>query len=337
MRVPARIKMGYYPTPVRVVDAIKRLFSFPRAAWTVFDPCCGEGIALQQLAEGTPAITYGVELDEHRAEESRKRLAHVLGCGIEQTRIAHRSCSLLFLNPPYDDAQIEDTVNGKTERQEKIFLRSCIPYLVPGGVLVYIIPQNRLDKGIAKILANSFTRLSVYRFADPDYAAFRQIVIFGVRRERNSLDEREARRLQNVPNVSLPLLTEQGDADYIVPPSGPIRFFRSTVIDPQELEKQIKQSPLWRRLHAMTTGAHVQMPRPPLPLHAGHLGLLLAAGKLDGLVGSGNDRHVVKGKVRKTTTKVQAWKDDVLEERELDRYVVSIKILNGSGQIKELT
>ena len=96
------------------------------------------------------------------------------------------------------------------------------------------------------------------------------------------------------------------------------------------------QSPLWRKLHAMTTRSELQVPRPPLPLHSGHLGLLLAAGKLDGVVGEGLDRHVVKGKVTKVVSKVEEYKGDVLEQRELDRYVVSIKVLDRNGNIREL-
>jgi ribosomal protein S25 len=63
----------------------------------------------------------------------------------------------------------------------------------------------------------------------------------------------------------------------------------------------------------------------------------LAAGKLDGIVGNGNERHLVKGSVRKVTTVLQEVKGEVLEERELDRYVVSIKILDRYGIIRELT
>ena len=87
----------------------------------------------------------------------------------------------------------------------------------------------------------------------------------------------------------------------------------------------------------MTTRNELKLPRPPLPLHSGHLGLLLAAGKLDGVVGEGVDRHVVKGKVTKVVSKVEEYKGDVLEQRELDRYVVSIKVLNRNGEIRELT
>src|SRR5208337_3567486 len=105
--------------------------------------------------------TYGVELDHQRAEESKSRLCHVLRCGIEETRIQHRSCSLLLLNPPYDAVTLEEEADTKTERQERAFLRMSVPYLIPGGVLVYIIPQSRLDNAIARLLASRFEHIHV--------------------------------------------------------------------------------------------------------------------------------------------------------------------------------
>ncbi len=337
MRIAGRMKMGYYPTPARVVEYIRSCLSFPPAPFTALDPCCGEGLALEQLTTGTQALTYGVELDQHRAGEAGSHIENVLKCGIEETRIAHQSCSLLFLNPPYDEATREEDADTKTERQEKAFLRMTLPYLVPGGVLIYIIPQRRVTRDVARLLASRFDTIQVFRFPDPEYADFKQIVVFGVRKAGNSLDEALALKLQNVPNKRLEPLSETPTAQYLVPPCGPLKLFRSTVIDPEELEKQMAQSPLWRRLDAMTTKNELQVPRPPLPLHSGHLGLLLAAGKLDGVVGEGADRHVVKGKVSKIVSKVEEYKGDVLEQRELDRYVVSIKILNRNGEIRELT
>jgi hypothetical protein len=41
------------------------------------------------------------------------------------------------------------------------------------------------------------------------------------------------------------------------------------------------------------------MERPPLPLHSGHIGLLLSCGILNGLVGEGEDGHICCGKVEK--------------------------------------
>jgi hypothetical protein len=331
------MKMGYYPTPSGVVEQIRKCLSFPPAPFTALDPCCGEGIALEQLVGSSQAITYGVELDEYRADTAQCRIQNILKCGIEETRIAHQSCSLLFLNPPYDEAIREEDADTKTERQEKAFLRMTAPYLSTGGKLVYIIPQTRLNRGIARLLASRFDRIQVFRFPDPEYDDFKQVVVFGMRKSGNSLDDGLALKLQNVPSRKLEPLPETDKAQYSVPPAGPLKLFRSTVIDPEELAKQMAQSPLWRRFHAMTTQSELKLPRPPLPLHSGHLGLLLAAGKLDGVVGEGADCHVVKGKVTKVVSKVEEYKGDVLEQRELDRYVVSIKILNRDGEIRELT
>jgi len=337
MRIHGRIKMGHYPTPVTVVELIRNHLSFPAAPFTALDPCCGEGVALAGMVAGTATITYGVELDHQRADASKTRVQNVLRCGIEETRIQHRSCSLLLLNPPYDEFILEEESDAKTERQERAFLRMTVPYLDPGGVLIYIIPQNRLDKSIARLLASRFERIHVFRFPDPEYRDFRQIIVFGVKKADNGLDEQEAWRLQNVPKMELSPLLHKSDISYPVPASGPLTLFRSTLIDPEELQKHMAQSPLWRRFAVLTTRSEVRIPRPPLPLHSGHLGLLLASGKLDGIVGTGDDTHLVKGRVRKVTTVLQELKGEVLEERELDRYVVSIKILDTAGVIRELT
>ncbi len=337
MRIHGRIKMGHYPTPPSVVELIRHYLAFPSSPFCAMDPCCGEGNALAGLVTGTNAITYGVELDHQRADESTSRLHHVLRCGIEETRIQHRACSLLLLNPPYDELTLEEDADAKTERQERTFLRMTIPYLIPGGVLVYIIPQNRLDKAIARLLASRFESIRVLRFPDPEYGDFRQVVVFGVRKTGNTLDEKAALKLQNTPKVDLATLSRAPDVHYAVPASAPLTLFRSLLIDPAELEKQMAQSPLWKRFTALTTRSEIRIPRPPLPLHSGHLGLLLAAGKLDGMVGTAEDRHLVKGRVRKITTVLQEIKGEVFEERELDRYVVSIKILDQHGDIRELT
>ena len=337
MRIHGRIKMGHYPTPPRVVEMIRNYLSFPPGQFSSLDPCCGEGDALAGLVAGTNAITYGVELDHQRAEESKRRLHHVLRCGIEETRIQHRSCSLLLLNPPYDELTLEEEANTKTERQERAFLRMTLPYLIPGGVLVYIIPQNRLDKAIARLLSSRFERIHVFRFPDAEYADFRQIVVFGVKKANNALDEQEALRLQSIPKMEPSPLSDKAEIVYPVPPSDPLTVFRSILIDPEDLKRHMAQSALWKRFAALTTRSEVRIPRPPLPLHSGHLGLLLAAGKLDGIMGTGEDSHLVKGSVRKITTVLQEIKGEVLEERELDRYVVSIKILNQHVEIREIT
>ena len=76
--------------------------------------------------------------------------------------------------------------------------------------------------------------------------------------------------------------------------------------------------------------------RPPLPLHQGHIALMLSNGNLDGIVGEGPNRHVVKGKVQKTIVRHEEQTDTGYEERELDQYQVSVKVLTQTGEIQHL-
>lgn len=328
MRLEARVKMGYYPTPSSVVERIKTFIKASEDT-TILDPCCGEGNALKQLTERMEVKTYGVEIDGHRAEEAKTRLTRILKCGYEQTRISNGVFSCLFLNPPYDWETEQET----NERKERLFLRETIKYLQPNGLLIYIIPLNRLDKNIAKILAYRFEKIRIYKFQEEEYKNFRQIVLFAVKKKIPGIDEGALSKVIKIPTIKLEELPALEQPLYELPKSRPINLFQSTILDEKELENEVSQSPLWKKFHEMTRVEEQRISRPPLPLHTGHLGLLLANGCLDGIVGQGDDRHIVRGKVEKTTVKYSEYKGDILEERELDQYKVSIKILKRDGEI----
>ena len=59
-RLMNRVRMGYYPTDLEHVQMIKKAVIFPESAVNILDPCCGEGLALETLADGENAVTYGV-------------------------------------------------------------------------------------------------------------------------------------------------------------------------------------------------------------------------------------------------------------------------------------
>lgn len=328
MRLEARVKMGYYPTPISVIERIKTFIRLTEGN-TILDPCCGEGNALQKLAEGTDAKTYGVEIDVYRAEEAKTKLHNVLKCGYEQTRISNGAFSCLFLNPPYD----WETSEEGNERKEKVFLKETIKYLQPEGLLVYIIPQNRLDKSIAKTLAYRFEKFLAYRFQGEEYEDFKQIVLFAAKKKDNSMDEEALTKLVQVPVRELKELPAKDEPVYDLPHSKEVALFKSVVIDEEELSKEVNSSPLWDKFTELARVEERKMERPPLPLHTGHLGLLLANGCLDGIVGEDEDRHIVKGKVEKVVNKYVEYKGDILEERELEQYKVSIKVLKQDGEI----
>ena len=327
--------MGYYPTPPSVVERVRSFLKFPDTNVNILDPCCGEGSALKNLVNGEKATTFGIELDGHRAEQAKGNLDRVLKCSYEDARISNRCFSGLFLNPPYD-WELTSSQEDINSRKEKIFLTGTLQYLQPDGVLVYIIPQKRARGDIARILSYRFEDLQSYRFPDGEYEKFNQIVMFGKRKKSNRLDESAYEKLSLIPIEALPEIPLLDEPVYELPPSSDVRMFRSTQIDEAELERYLESSILWEKLGEYGRNNHNGTGRPPLPLHTGHLGLLLASGCLDGVVGEGKDRHVVRGKVEKTTYTEQEYEGNVLVERQTESYRVSIKILKRNGDIMTL-
>jgi len=330
VRHEARIKMGYYPTPP-VVERVRSFLRFPTENANVLDPCCGEGLALKRLTEGANATTYGIEPDAYRAEQARGLLDHVLKCGYEDAVVSTDAFSCLFLNPPYD--WTSGGGEEGNERKEKSFLKATGRYLQPDGALVYVVPQHRVTEDVAKVLSYRFEQFSPYRFPDQEYERFRQIVLFGKRKGRSALDNETLDRLGAIPGEDLEAIPLLEKPVYDLPASPEVRLFRSLRIDEEDLERELGSSPLWSRLREYSDRKSTSAGRPPLPLHSGHLGLLLASGYLDGVVGEGEDRHVVRGKVGKVTHREEEYDGNVLVERETETYRVSIKLLKRDGEI----
>ena len=174
-RLMNHVRMGYYPTGPGNITHILRGIAFPEGVTTnLLDPCCGCGKALRHLANGNNCYTYGMELDEHRAEEAQTRL-HRVGFGsFFHSQISREAFHVLFLNPPYLSVLTE---GGSRVRSEKQFLVQSIRTLMLGGLLIYIVPYYRLTPDICKILAENFSDLSVWKFTDGEFARFHQAVV----------------------------------------------------------------------------------------------------------------------------------------------------------------
>jgi hypothetical protein len=336
MRLEARIKMGYYPTPLSVVDRVRCFLVFPEDNVNFLDPCCGEGLALKNLVKGANATTYGIELDDYRAEQAKDNLDHVLKGSYEDARISNAAFSCLFLNPPYDWDAATESDEDNSERKERTFLKGTVRYLQPEGLLIYIVPQKGVSRDIAKILSYRFEDFNVFRFPGKEYQEYKQIVLFGAKKQESYLNEKEFDRLKSIPDETLEEIPYSEKPIYGLPSSKPVTLFRSSVIDEAELEKELKSSILWEKLKGYRKYGEKDVERPPLPLHTGHLGLLLASGCLDGIVGEGEDKHIVRGKVEKVSYKQDEYKGDVLIEKEIESHRVSIKILRKDGEIVTL-
>jgi methylase of polypeptide subunit release factors len=345
MRPAGRIKMGYYPTPPSVVDLIRQNLIFPDKPFTALDPCCGEGAALAQLTANTQALTFGVELDKHRAEAAKGVLHQVIYASVEETVMSRSAFSLMLLNPPYDSEKDDGDEYAGHHRKEFLFLLRLKEQLAPGGGLVYIIPHSRLDHQISAILSNGFQNVQVFRFPDGEFEAFGQIVVFATRNQ----DEQDSGRyghdtgwmLDDISRIKEPSTITQLsilDKPLIVPNGKPPLTFKGRRIDPQVMDQEVSESPLWIRVQEASRANDLALERPPLPLHSGHLALLLAAGMLDGVVGEGDQRHIACGLVRKTVTTTTEINDDGAEvTRDTEHFQVAIKVLDQDGEIQTLT
>ena len=339
MRLAGQAKGGFYPTPDRVVNMIATLMRPPygyvnRAKATIraLDPCCGAGDALGKLTDrlretGNTAIeTYGVELHKDRAEEAAERLDHVLPADAFQTSIANGAFGLLFLNPPYDWEQDDK------KRVEHAFLTHCTRYLVDGGVLVFIVPRQRLTVS-ARFLSTHYTRVRCWAFPDPEREAFDQVVLMAVRRAEPSPDgyteaqirewaegEPETLRMSQYA-VFNPPLTAAGD----------VLFTRRTV-DPVEAAAEARRAGLWTnpQITDALWPATEDRTRPLMPLRRGHMAMLVAAGFLDNLqLEADGHRILVKGRTSKEMVLVDDTPEKEVFRERIKTTVVALGLDDG--------
>ena len=140
MRTEHLLNYGYTPTCQAALERLAGLLK-PSGAGVLrlLDPSCADGQALAYLARalaapGVRIETYGVEIEAGRAGEAAQVLDHVLCADFRRTVMSHRSVSLALLNPPYDQA-------GGEESLEKTIIRRSLPYLAEGSVATLVIPK----------------------------------------------------------------------------------------------------------------------------------------------------------------------------------------------------
>ncbi len=343
MRLAAQAKCGFYPTPEAVIKIISRYLKRKREGIIrILDPCAGEGIAVKEIAERLNAESYGIEIDIERGARAKNILTNCLVTDYENTRISRNAFSLLSLNPPYDFAVRDDELET-SERYERTFLRNTIPYLCKRGILVYLIPQKRLDGRIANILCYRFEDIKVYRFPEDEYKAFKQIVIFGKLKTEANKDEKTAVFLKNIGQhkAVVPFISEEPQIYYEVPlsPQKINLIFRSKDIDSEELSKEIEESVLFKQLKELTTPLRItEKIRPIMPLRHGHLAQILACGMMNGIVWDRDMKNplLIKGITKKEVKHKVEVDGDVEKHIETDHIKIIINAFNSDGEILKI-
>jgi predicted RNA methylase len=341
MRTRAKLKLGYYPLNLTEAQRIRRFLQFPDEPTSVLDPCAGTGAALLALSESAAAIRYGVELDSHRADEARDVLDEVIQGSAFDTHARVESFSLVYLNPPYDF----EIGEGRNRRMERLFLEHVARWVRPGGVLVLVVPYDRVYD-CRSVLTPQFRDKAVYRLTEPEATAYKQVVVFGIRRtrhERERLDDRTVqlgdRKLRDLTRHygEIPALTDNPDRCYAVPASPPAKLeYRGLPLD--HLEDILADSPAWRHARRVT---HAPMPefsgRPLTSLHQGHVTLLCTSGMMNGCFGEGRDRHVAYWESVKVVDRREEEEGGTTVIHEKERFSQRLTLLNSDGRIALLS
>lgn len=294
------VKMGYYPTDIEHVKYLEQGIEFPEdITVNLFDPCCGCGLALRTLAGENNCLTYGVELDKHRAEEALTRLNRVAFGTYFQSRISNEAFHLMLLNPPYLSVLTE---GGNNSRSEKRFLIDSISHLLYGGLLIYIIPYYRLTPDICRVLCDNFGDLTVWKFMGEEFKRFKQVAILGKRIKRRDGSElvSELAELTLKPD-SIAEISELPSNHYSLPKiEKNVELFKGAEFNVAELAEQLSRSKSFSRLFEKSK-LDSEIKRPLLPLNIGQVGLIGGSGLINGLVEC-DTPHIIKGRIVKENT-----------------------------------
>lgn len=333
-RLESIARAGYYPTPPRVVAAIachlRPADTAGKRSIRLLDPCAGTGAAAAEFGQHLGAQTFGIELNAERADAAREQLDHALHTSAFSVRLANGAFSCLFLNPPYD-------YDDEGRRLEHAFLTSLTRALAPGGVLVFLVPQPRLAVS-ARYLSSHFDAIQAFRFPDPDYRAFRQIVLFGLRKGKAVPDPASQAAVEAWSHGELEPLSDAVPSPTIAVPRLPAGdvLFASLTFDPRQAAVEAQSRGLWAQpeVTEQLWPSDEQPVRPLMPLRRGHLALLVAAGLLNNCtLSQGQDRVLVKGRTYKELVQVGSDDEDVEVRREVIR--TSIAVLNlGTGALE---
>ena len=332
----ARLQLGYYPLPESEASLLRSLLCFSELA-SVVDPCVGQGTALHRVTSDAPVRRYGVELDAERARVAGASGIETIQGNAFDAIAKPESFSLLYLNPPYD-SEIGSIAN---RRMEAVFLEHTYRWLVMEGVLILIIPFERL-RDCAGVLGSHFAGLNVFRLTDPDSIQYRQIAVLGVRRDARGVAlDNNKRQLQAISVYGsfqkLPELGASVCIPYLVPASGPVEMsYRGLPYD--LLEDLLPHSGAWRQVTPLLLPQDdVATGRPITPLHGGHVGLLCTAGLLNGVFGEGEERHIARWRsVKQVTTFVEEEGDaQVIHHRE--RWANELRLVYADGRTLKLS
>jgi hypothetical protein len=336
LRFQGKSRLGFYPLPMSETLRIRRFLFFPDSS-SAIDPCVGDGIAFEAITSDAEVLRYGIELDAYRAEQARQRIPNIVQGNTLEVQCPVECFGLLYFNPPYDWA----LGPADSRRTEQAFLSHTYRWLKAGGVLVFVIPGDRLAE-CSQILSAQFRDVRVYRLGDPACVRYKQVVVLAVRRNR-----RERQRLQDSDITrarlqyasfarnpeTLLVLPSDPDTRYSVPESGPVQLsYRGLPLD--EIEDLLPRSAAYRQAGRILFAEPARISgRPLTPLHSGHIGLLAVSGMLNGIFGAGEERHLATWQsVKAVSCSTEEEDNGTIIQREKEYFTNELTLVFANGK-----
>lgn len=295
-RLESEGKGGFYPTPpVEMEYIIKRLKVEEDSEVNLIDPCCGKGLALKQWkdnikSKGAAPTSYGIEIEKSRANEAESNVDNIAKGAYEEVRMSHNAFSAMYLNPPFM------RMNG--ERMELTFLRDLTTnYLQTGGIFVFNIPQIVL-KDIARLLANRFDDIKVYRFSDENFDAYKQVIVYGIRSKKGIRTEKQRQKQYKVEHDlsrfsfaskdELPTLdTPDWDSVYYTIPrhEREVATFQSMRVEAEDVIRSLEapSNDFFNKVYERVNDINIAQRdgiNPAMPLKTAHMATAIASGTL---------------------------------------------------------
>ena len=298
--------LGYFRTDDETTRRIARLISVPDVAdnLILYDPCCGEGIALSALQQKFGGSSFGIEYDAERFHSAAQCVDTVLhGNAIGDLYASSQWASLMLFNPPYGDTTIQTGGQQVATRLEGQFWQYHADRVVRGGLVIAILPDylfNRLPQ-MARLFAHYFNGQpwGLWRAAT---SKFKQIVFIGHRTiDKNGFDPQIMDLLLAVAEgkADVPVLPENPDPLFPVPAGVPPAHFETFKITSEYISEVLARfdDEAMRQdiTQALTANFERKRARSIMPLRDGHIPAVLASGLLDGYVADEGGRFLVKG------------------------------------------
>lgn len=250
---------------------------------TVLQIACGGNSHLSDMYTKFRCNTYGMDPDHEMVEKAKDQLTAVIrGEPGYNTFIASRAFSLIILPTM---SQIDDYDH---------LLRWSAHKLVKNGMVAIRVH----GKDLTDFYKTALTRFDVVDHGMHDRMAM--VVLQLHERFVRISDEIAIQQARSTSTAGFSFYS----ANVIHVPDAPereVKPFKTFLRSREELVEMLERSTLSdEALSAVTRTRTARDEVPPLPLKQGHIALQLATGSFNGVVGSGENRHVVKGRVVRT-------------------------------------